>query len=137
MSKLLISIGVAALVFIYVHDSQMVFPSILVALATYVIADLFFGVYAMANSTTFLCACKCLNLSVSDFWFNKEFLFFLSVEDASKNDGSQEHPYFMSKRLSKILVKDDVKRVSKVIKDAKWETRGGPDRQHNFKNIFF
>lgn len=62
MSKLLISIGVATLVFIYVHNLEMVFPSIVVGAVTYVIADLFFGVYSMANSTMFLCACKFLNV---------------------------------------------------------------------------
>uniref|UniRef100_A0A336LM49 Choline transporter-like protein n=1 Tax=Culicoides sonorensis TaxID=179676 RepID=A0A336LM49_CULSO len=91
MCKLLISIGVATLVLIYVHNYEMIAPAILVGIGTYIIADLFFGVYSMANKTMFLC----------------------SLEDASKNDGSKTHPYFMSRRLSKLLTKSS-KRESTI-----------------------
>ena len=56
-------------------------PIIIITLATYFIADIFFGVYEMAVDTLFLCF----------------------LEDIERNDGSDEKPYFMSKDLRKIL----------------------------------
>ncbi|XP_046403794.1 choline transporter-like protein 2 isoform X2 [Ischnura elegans] len=58
-------------------------PIIVIALGTYFIASVFFGVYAMAVDTLFLCF----------------------LEDGERNDGSAEKPYFMSKNLMKILGK--------------------------------
>ena len=56
-------------------------PIIIITLAAYFIADIFFGVYEMAVDTLFLCF----------------------LEDIERNDGSEEKPYFMSKDLRKIL----------------------------------
>merc|ERR1712083_1279683 len=56
-------------------------PIIIITLATYFIADIFFDVYEMAVDTLFLCF----------------------LEDIERNDGTPEKPYFMSKDLRKIL----------------------------------
>ncbi|CAB4037806.1 choline transporter 4 [Paramuricea clavata] len=58
-------------------------PVIIITVATYVIATAFFSVYEMAIDTLFLCF----------------------LEDLERNDGSEEKPYYMSKKLKKILGK--------------------------------
>ncbi|KAG8235205.1 hypothetical protein J437_LFUL015299 [Ladona fulva] len=63
-------------------------PIIVIAIGTYFIATVFFGVYAMAIDTLFLCF----------------------LEDSERNDGSAEKPYFMSKNLMKILGKKNLLR---------------------------
>ena len=55
---------------------------ILIGVGTYFISSGFFGVYAMAVDTTFICFC----------------------EDLERNNG-QDKPYFMSKSLLKVLGK--------------------------------
>jgi len=56
-------------------------PIFLITIGAYFIAACFFSVYAMAVDTLFLCC----------------------LVDMEKNDGSQEKPYFMSKKLMGIL----------------------------------
>ena len=51
--------------------------------ATWFISTAFFGVYGMAIDTIFLCF----------------------LEDSERHDGSAEKPYYMSKKLKKILGK--------------------------------
>lgn len=58
-------------------------PIVLVTVGAYVIASCFFSVYHMAVDTLFLCF----------------------LEDLERNDGSNEKPYYMSKKLMKILGK--------------------------------
>ncbi|XP_066993399.2 choline transporter-like 2 [Anabrus simplex] len=62
-------------------------PVIVIGIGTYFITSVFFGVYAMAVDTLFLCF----------------------LEDCERNDGSPEKPYFMSKHLMKILGKKNKK----------------------------
>ena len=54
-----------------------------IVVGSYIIASSFFGVYAMAVDTLFLCF----------------------LEDLERNDGSPEKPYYMSKNLKTILGK--------------------------------
>jgi len=58
-------------------------PIVFIVIGTYLIASAFFGVYAMAVDTLFLCF----------------------LEDLERNDGTAERPYYMSKDLQKILGK--------------------------------
>lgn len=58
-------------------------PIVFIVVGTYLIASAFFGVYAMAVDTLFLCF----------------------LEDLERNDGTPERPYYMSKDLQKILGK--------------------------------
>lgn len=58
-------------------------PMIVIIIGSYMVATAFFGVYEMAVDTIFLCF----------------------LEDSECNDGSAAKPYFMSKRLMKILGK--------------------------------
>ncbi|XP_077286945.1 choline transporter-like 2 isoform X4 [Arctopsyche grandis] len=58
-------------------------PPLIVGIAAYIIASVFFSVYSMAVDTLFLCF----------------------LEDCERNDGTREKPYFMSKELMKILNK--------------------------------
>ncbi|XP_067662582.1 choline transporter-like protein 2 [Haliotis asinina] len=68
----------------YTPDLNFYFvPIIIIILATYIVASCFFSVYEMAVDTLFMC-------------------FLMDIE---KNDGSPEKPYFMSKKLKKILGK--------------------------------
>ena len=58
-------------------------PIVVITIGSYFIASAFFGVYAMAVDTLFLCF----------------------LEDLERNDGSMERPYYMSKSLKQILGK--------------------------------
>ncbi|XP_014210998.1 CTL-like protein 2 [Copidosoma floridanum] len=58
-------------------------PVAMTAIASYLIATVFFKVHAAAIDTLFLCF----------------------LEDCERNDGSKERPYFMSKRLRRLLHK--------------------------------
>jgi len=58
-------------------------PIVFIVIGSYFIASSFFGVYAMAVDTLFLCF----------------------LEDLERNDGSLEKPYFMSRSLKRILGK--------------------------------
>jgi len=60
-----------------------ILPTIIITIGAYFLASCFFSVYEMAIDTLFLCF----------------------LEDSEKNDGSPEKPFFMSKRLMKILGK--------------------------------
>ncbi|XP_063226689.1 choline transporter-like 2 isoform X2 [Bacillus rossius redtenbacheri] len=95
LGKLMITAGMVALSF-FVFDGTInvpnldvprlnyyLLPVIIVGVATYCIACLFFNVYSMAIDTLFLCF----------------------LEDCERNDGSPEKPYFMPKSLRKILHK--------------------------------
>lgn len=62
-------------------------PVALIGLGTYLISSIFFSVYATAVDTLFLCF----------------------LEDCERNDGSIDRPFFMSKRLMKILGKKNKK----------------------------
>ncbi|XP_071443177.1 choline transporter-like protein 2 isoform X2 [Hetaerina americana] len=95
LGKILIVAGMGVLsYYVFGHQSQELdnhlpelnyffLPIIIIAAGTYFIATVFFGVYAMAVDTLFLCF----------------------LEDGERNDGSSEKPYFMSKNLMKILGK--------------------------------
>jgi len=61
-------------------------PIVFIVIGSYFIASSFFGVYAMAVDTLFLCF----------------------LEDLERNDGSLEKPYFMSRSLKSILGKMEV-----------------------------
>jgi len=58
-------------------------PIVFIVIGSYFIASSFFGVYAMAVDTLFLCF----------------------LEDLERNDGSHQRPYYMSSSLKKILGK--------------------------------
>ena len=58
-------------------------PIIFIIIGSYLIASAFFSVYSMSVDTLFLCF----------------------LEDLERNDGSDARPYFMSKRLKKVLGK--------------------------------
>lgn len=62
-------------------------PLVVIAIGSYIIASIFFGVYQMAVDTLFLCF----------------------LEDCERNDGTPQKPYFMSKNLMKILGKKNKK----------------------------
>ncbi|XP_017777299.1 PREDICTED: CTL-like protein 2 isoform X2 [Nicrophorus vespilloides] len=89
MSKLIITAGVAAIVWsfvTYVSERQLKYilvPVIFVAIVTYLVTSFFFNVYSMAVDTLFLCF----------------------LEDNERNDGSAHRPYYMSKNLRAILGK--------------------------------
>lgn len=55
-------------------------PAIVVALGSYVVATVFFGVYSMAIDTIFMSY----------------------LEDTERNDGSEDRPYYMSEALQKL-----------------------------------
>jgi hypothetical protein len=70
MGKLMITAGMCALAFfVFANDLESenfvlnytVVPILVIGFGTYFIANIFFGVYAMAVDTLFLCFCK--------FWF--------------------------------------------------------------------
>uniref|UniRef100_A0A915L435 Choline transporter-like protein n=1 Tax=Romanomermis culicivorax TaxID=13658 RepID=A0A915L435_ROMCU len=61
------------------------FPVIVVGLGAFLICRSFFDVYQLSVDTMFLCF----------------------LEDCDKNDGSPQKPYFMSKKLKKILHKEN------------------------------
>lgn len=96
LGKLMITAGMCALAFfVFAEDLQYeeyvqvpvlnytIVPVLIIGFSTYFIASIFFGVYAMAVDTLFLCF----------------------LEDCERNDGSREKPYFMSRDLMKILHK--------------------------------
>ncbi|XP_016999134.2 choline transporter-like 2 [Drosophila takahashii] len=90
LSKVLLSSGAGVSTYFFLSNYPDVIklhynlvPAILVAISTYLITYVFFGVYSTAVDTLFLCF----------------------LEDCERNDGSQEKPYFMSKRLKRILGK--------------------------------
>lgn len=58
-------------------------PVIIIVIGAWFVATAFFGVYEMAINTVFLCF----------------------LEDSERHDGSPEKPYYMSKKLKKILGK--------------------------------
>lgn len=98
LGKLMITAGMCALsFFVFAKELQYedyvdvqvpvlnytVVPVLIIGFGTYFIASVFFGVYAMAVDTLFLCF----------------------LEDCERNDGSRQKPYFMSRELMKILHK--------------------------------
>jgi len=90
VSKVLLSAGAGVSTYFFLSNYPEAFklhynvvPAILVAIFTYLIAHVFFGVYSTAVDTLFLCF----------------------LEDCERNDGSPEKPFFMSKQLKKILGK--------------------------------
>jgi len=100
MGKLMITAGMCALAFfVFAEELQFksvenvqvpvlnytIVPILVIGFGTYFIASIFFGVYAMAVDTLFLCF----------------------LEDLERNDGSREKPYFMSKDLMNILNKSN------------------------------
>lgn len=84
---------VAGSYYLFVKTSKIEFhyngatPLVVIAIGSYIIASIFFGVYSMAVDTLFLCF----------------------LEDCERNDGSSEKPYYMSKNLMKILGKRNMK----------------------------
>lgn len=58
-------------------------PIVIIVIGSYFIASSFFGVYAMAVDTLFLCF----------------------LEDLERNDGTPSRPYFMSRGLQKVIGK--------------------------------
>jgi len=90
VSKVLLSAGAGVSTYFFLSNYPEAFklhynvvPAILVAIFTYLITHVFFGVYSTAVDTLFLCF----------------------LEDCERNDGSPEKPFFMSKQLKKILGK--------------------------------
>ncbi|XP_060534569.1 choline transporter-like 2 isoform X2 [Cylas formicarius] len=94
LSKVLVTVGVGAVAYLcfatdlvsFIDNSSLnygVVPVIIIMIATYLIASLFFSVYSMAVDTLFLCF----------------------LEDCERNDGSPDKPYYMSKNLMKIFGK--------------------------------
>ncbi|KAH8346795.1 hypothetical protein KR084_011960, partial [Drosophila pseudotakahashii] len=90
LSKVLLSSGAGVSTYFFLSNypdiiklHYNVVPAILVAIFTYLITYVFFGVYSTAVDTLFLCF----------------------LEDCERNDGSRERPFFMSKRLKRILDK--------------------------------
>lgn len=95
LSKVLLSIGVGVGTY-YLQQWEQLYvwtggerlhyylvPSIILAIATFIVTSIFFNVYSMAVDTLFLCF----------------------LEDCERNDGSPDRPYFMSKNLMNILGK--------------------------------
>jgi choline transporter-like protein 2/4/5 len=70
-------------------------PIVFIVIGSYFIASSFFGVYAMAVDTLFLCF----------------------LEDLERNDGSMEKPYYMSKSLKKILGK-----MEKTVNESRYRS---------------
>ena len=71
MGKLMITAGMCALAFFFLAEelqvdnypqvpelNYTVVPILIIGIGTYFIASIFFGVYAMAVDTLFLCFCK-------------------------------------------------------------------------------
>jgi len=85
------AMGVASFYFFSNRDdlNYNLAPVIIVTVATYAVASAFFGVYEMAINTIFLCF----------------------LEDCERHDGSKEKPFYMSKKLMKILGKKNDKAV--------------------------
>ncbi|XP_070505123.1 choline transporter-like 2 [Chironomus tepperi] len=97
LSKLMISLSTSSCCYIYFTSEwfSQHFPNVFlhylfvqiffVFTGSYIIATIFFNVYSMAVDTLFLCF----------------------LEDCERNDGSLDRPYFMSKKLMKILDKSN------------------------------
>lgn len=94
MAKLLITSIIVGGLSIYLKKSQSVETSedgapittvaiVLTLIGTFIISTVFFNVQSIAVNTIFLCF----------------------IEDTERNDGSDERPYFMSKKLEKLLQK--------------------------------
>ncbi|GAV01786.1 hypothetical protein RvY_12442 [Ramazzottius varieornatus] len=62
-------------------------PTVTIIMGSYVIASAFFSVYEMAIDTLFICF----------------------LEDVERNDGSDQKPYFMPRRLMLLLGKHNAK----------------------------
>jgi len=124
LGKLVITAGVGVLAFyffakkFYVEASWKAYfapdlhyywvPLVVVIVATYFIAKIFFTVFEMAVDTIFLCALK----------------------DLEVNDGSEEKPYCMSTEMRKIMsVKNVEKKKSK--KKANGEDNAAFDEAKN------
>lgn len=66
----------------YVNDNEFWWvPVIFVGIGSYLVASVFFSVYSTAVSTIFLCV----------------------LDDCERHDGTREKPYYMSRKLAKIL----------------------------------
>eukprot|EP00096_Caligus_rogercresseyi_P004667 TRINITY_DN1904_c0_g1_i1.p1 TRINITY_DN1904_c0_g1~~TRINITY_DN1904_c0_g1_i1.p1 ORF type:complete len:728 (-),score=193.72 TRINITY_DN1904_c0_g1_i1:194-2377(-) len=100
LSKILI-VGIAGVGTFFLFSGKigfLVIPSLnypflpvaIIVVGSFFIADCFFGVYEMAVDTLFLCF----------------------LEDIERHDGTPEKPYYMSKRLKKILGYSKTKQVS-------------------------
>ena len=94
MAKLLVTslaVGGVSLYFKYhMHNEEDSGPFMVAvigtAIGTYLIATVFFSVQSIAVKTIFLCF----------------------IEDSERNNGSDERPYYMSKKLKKLLYKDSL-----------------------------
>jgi len=87
IGKLTITLGMGVASFYFFNKSTdlnyYLTPVFVITVSAYVVASAFFGVYEMAIDTVFLCF----------------------LEDSERHDGSQEKPFYMSKKLRKILGK--------------------------------
>jgi len=87
IGKLTITIvmGVASFYFFRKNEDLNYYltPVIIITISAWVVASAFFGVYEMAINTVFLCF----------------------LEDSERHDGSEQKPFYMSKKLRKILGK--------------------------------
>jgi choline transporter-like protein 2/4/5 len=89
LGKLLISgLTVTATWWYYTNNGEAdvnfwAVPATMTAIASFLIATVFFKVHAAAIDTLFLCF----------------------LEDCERNDGSESKPHYMSKRLRKLLHK--------------------------------
>lgn len=101
IGKLSITAGMGVASFFFFRKDEdlnyYLAPVIIIIIAAYVVATAFFGVYSMAIDTVFLCF----------------------LEDSERHDGSAEKPYYMSKRLKKILGKKN------KVEDDDDDTRAG------------
>lgn len=84
--KVLVTFSMAAITWYYYtrperYDDYWYVPVILVSLGSYLVASLFFSVHETAVDTIFLCF----------------------LEDCERHDGSPEKPYYMTRKLAKLL----------------------------------
>ena len=121
LGKVLITAGIGVLAFYFFAKKLYISPNytkyfapdlhyywvplIVVIIATYMIAKIFFTVFEIAVDTIFLCALKDLEI----------------------NDGSAEKPYLMSKELKKIL---SIKNSGKKSSVNPAYDGGGDDKKH-------
>ena len=87
IGKVSITVGMGVASFYFFNKNKdlnyYLTPVIIIIASAWVVSSAFFGVYEMAINTVFLCF----------------------LEDSERHDGSQEKPFYMSKKLRKILGK--------------------------------
>ncbi|XP_065646897.1 choline transporter-like protein 4 isoform X2 [Hydra vulgaris] len=93
IGKLSITAGMGIASFYFFHKEKNMnyyfTPIVIITVGAWVVSTAFFGVYEMAINTIFLCF----------------------LEDCERHDGSPDKPYYMSKKLMKILNKKNKKAI--------------------------